>query len=78
MPPTRPPGLYEELVTRRLEAALDEIRGQGWQDEITNLDFTEALSVLARFMRDPVQPQLGNLTGDDRLVLEEPRLSNTE
>jgi hypothetical protein len=25
MTPNRPPGLYEELVTRRLEAALDEI-----------------------------------------------------
>ncbi len=24
----RPPGLYEELVTRRLEAALDEISGR--------------------------------------------------
>ena len=38
MIPHRPPGLYEELVTRRLEAALEEIRGQGWHREITNLD----------------------------------------
>ncbi len=28
MNPIRPPGLYEELVTRRLEAALDEISGR--------------------------------------------------
>ena len=34
-PPPRP---YEELVTRRLEAALEEIRGEGWRAEITNLD----------------------------------------
>jgi hypothetical protein len=39
--PHRPPGLYEELVTRRLEAALDEIRGEGWQDKITNLNAAE-------------------------------------
>jgi len=31
--PRRPPCLYEELVTRRLEAALEEIRGAGWRDE---------------------------------------------
>ena len=29
MTPHRPPCLYEELVTRRLEAALEEIRGEG-------------------------------------------------
>ena len=34
----RPPGVYEELITRRLEAALEEIRGQGWRDEVANLD----------------------------------------
>lgn len=28
MTPARPPGLYEELVTRRLEAALEETRGE--------------------------------------------------
>jgi hypothetical protein len=36
--PHRPPGLNEELVTRRLEAALDEIRGEWWRDEIESLD----------------------------------------
>ena len=35
----RPPGLYEEFATRRLEAALEEIRGEGWRDEIENLDY---------------------------------------
>ena len=29
----RPPGLYEELVTHRLDAALEEIRGESWRDE---------------------------------------------
>ena len=38
MPPRRPPGLYEELITRRLEAALEEIRGEGWREEVANLD----------------------------------------
>ena len=47
LPPTRPPGLYEELVTRRLEAALEEIRGQGWRDEVEQLDAAEAPGVLA-------------------------------
>jgi len=56
LPPTRPPGLYEELVTRRLEAALDEIRGEGWRDEITSLDPAEAPGVLARFVHDLVEP----------------------
>jgi len=64
--PTRPPGLYEELVTRRLEAALDEIRGEGWRDEIENLDPAEAPGVLARFVHDLVEPLLGSLTGKDR------------
>jgi hypothetical protein len=50
--PHRSPGLYEELVTRRLEAALDEICGEGWHREITNLDPAEAPSVLARFVHD--------------------------
>ncbi len=52
MPPIRPPGLYEELVTRRLEAALEEIRGEGWWDEIGNLDPGETPGVLARFVHD--------------------------
>ena len=52
----RPPGLYEELVTRRLEAALDEIRGEGWRDEIESLDPAEAPGVLARFVHDLVEP----------------------
>jgi hypothetical protein len=47
LPPHRPPGLYEELVTRRLEAALDEIRGEGWRDEINNLDPAEPPGVPA-------------------------------
>ena len=60
------PGLYEELVTRRLEAALEEIRGQGWRDEVANLDPAEAPGVLARFVHDLVEPLLGSLSGDDR------------
>jgi len=36
--PHCPSCLYEELVTRRLDAALEEIRGEGWRDEITNLE----------------------------------------
>ena len=61
----RPPGLYEELITRRLEAALEEIRGEGWRDEITNLDPAEAPGVLARFVHDLVEPLLGSLSCDD-------------
>ena len=64
----RPPGLYEELVTRRLEAALEEIRGEGWRDEVANLDPAEAPSVLARFVHDLVEPLLGSLTGKDRIT----------
>lgn len=66
MTPQRPPGLYEELVTRRLETALEEIRGEGWKDEIENLDPAEAPGVLARFVHDLVEPLLGSLTGKDR------------
>jgi hypothetical protein len=62
----RPPGFYEELITRRLEVALEEIRGEGWHDEITNLDPAEAPGVLARFVHDLVEPLLGSLSGDDR------------
>ena len=65
MPPHRPPGLYEELVTRRLEAALEEIRGEGWRDEVATLDPAEAPGVLARFVHDLVEPLLGSLTGKD-------------
>jgi len=32
----RPPGLNEEFVTRRLEAALDGIRGERWHPSETN------------------------------------------
>jgi len=66
MTPHRPPGLYEELVTRRLEAALDEIRGEGWMGEVANLDPAEAPGILARFVHDLVEPLLGSLTGKDR------------
>ena len=62
---TRTPGLYEELVTRRLEAALEEIRGEGWRDEVANLDPAEAPGVLARFVHDLVEPLLGSLTGKE-------------
>ena len=62
----RPPGLYEELVTRRLEAALDEIRGEGWRDEIESLDPAEAPGVLARFVHHLVEPLLGSLAGKNR------------
>jgi hypothetical protein len=64
--PHPPPGLYEELITRPREAALEEIRGQGWQDEITNLDPAEAPGVLARFVHDLVEPLLGSLSGEGR------------
>lgn len=33
----RPPGLYEELITHRLEAALEEGRLAGLEDEIATL-----------------------------------------
>jgi superfamily II DNA or RNA helicase/HKD family nuclease len=66
MTPCRPPGLYEELVTHRLEAALEEIRGEGWRDEIESLDPAEAPGVLARFVHDLVEPLLGSLTGKGR------------
>ena len=62
----RPPGLYEELITRRLEAALEEIRGEGWREEIDDLDAAEAPGVLARFIHDLVEPLLGSLSGDGR------------
>jgi len=40
--PHRPPGLYEELVTLRLEVALEEIHGEGWHREIIYPDPAEA------------------------------------
>ena len=58
MPPTRPPGLYEELVTRRFEAALEEIRGEGWRDEIENLDPAEAPGVPASLEHDLIEDAL--------------------
>ncbi len=63
----RPPGLYEELITRQLQAALDEARTTGWRDEIEGLDKAEAPRVLARFVRDLVEPLLGSFGGEDRL-----------
>jgi len=62
----RPPGLYEELITRRLEAALKEVRGEGWREEIDDLDAAEAPGVLARFVHDLVEPLLGSLPVDGR------------
>jgi hypothetical protein len=62
----RPPGLYEELITRRLEAELEKIREGGWRDQITSLDPAEAPQVLARFVHDLVEPLLGSYTGEDR------------
>ena len=59
--PHRPPGLSEELVTPRLEAALDEIRGDGWRDEIDSLDPAEAPGVLARFVHDLVESGVRHL-----------------
>ena len=49
---------HEELVTRRLETALEEIRGQGWRDEVQQVDPAEAAGVLARFVHDLVEPFL--------------------
>jgi superfamily II DNA or RNA helicase/HKD family nuclease len=66
--PHRKPGLYEELVTRRLEAVLEEIRGKGWRDEVTLLDPAEAPGVFARFVHDLVEPLLGSLTGENRVA----------
>ena len=63
----RPPGLYEELVTRRLEAALEEIRGEGWRDEVASLDPAEAPGVLAQFMHDLVEPLPVSLTSDEQI-----------
>jgi hypothetical protein len=34
--PHRPPGLYEEPVTCRFEAALEEVRGEGWREQIAD------------------------------------------
>ena len=62
----RPPGLYEELVTRRLEAVLAEVRSEGWREEVGNLDAAEAPRVLARFVHDLVEPLLGSLSGEER------------
>ena len=62
MTPNRPPGLYEELITRRLEAALEEIRGEGRRDEVEQLDPAGAPGVLARFVHDLVEPLRGSLT----------------
>ncbi len=62
-----PPGLYEALVTRRLESALKALRERGRRDTIENLDKAEAPEVLARFVHDLLVPVLGSVTGDDRL-----------
>ena len=62
----RPPGLYEELITRRLEAELARVREGGWRDEIAALDPAEAPQVLARFVHDLLEPLLGAYTGDGR------------
>ncbi len=64
----RPPGLYEELITRRLEAVLEEVRGEGWREEVGNLDAAEAPRVLARFVHDLVEPLLGSLSGEERTL----------
>ncbi len=59
-----PPGLYESLLTRRLEAALEEIRARGWRDAIEGLDAAEAPAALARFIHDLLQPLLGSFGGE--------------
>ena len=64
----RPPGLYEELLTRRLESALEEVRARGWRDAIAAVDAAEAPAVLSRFVHDLLQPLLGSFTGDDKLA----------
>lgn len=67
MPRSRPPGLYEELITRQLQNALDEARGKGWRDQVEQLDAAEAPRILARFVRDLVEPLLGSFGGDNRV-----------
>jgi superfamily II DNA or RNA helicase/HKD family nuclease len=64
--PNRPPGLYEEIITSRLEAVLEQSRAKGWRREVADLDPAEAPGVLARFIHDLVHPLLGSLTGKDR------------
>jgi hypothetical protein len=59
----RPPGLYEELITRRLEAELERVREEGWRDDIGKLDPAEAPQVIARFVLDLVEPLLDSYTG---------------
>jgi len=55
----RAPGLYEELITRRLEAELERIREEGWRDQIADLDPAEAPQVLACSVHDLLEPMLG-------------------
>jgi len=72
----RPPGLYEELITRRLEAELERIREEGWRDDIGKLDPAEAPQVLARFVHGLVEPLLDSYTGK-RLMSITWRLGNS-
>ncbi len=37
----KPAGLYEELVTPRLEATLHELRAAGWKDDLSDVDPAE-------------------------------------
>jgi hypothetical protein len=60
---TKPPGLYEELLTRRVEEALEHTRAHGLRDVVAALDHAEAPAVLARFVHDLIQPLLGSLIG---------------
>lgn len=62
------PGLYEALLTHRLEQALAGLEATGWRSAIENLDPDEAPQMLARFVHGLVGPLLAGLPRKERTV----------
>lgn len=67
MTPRRSPGLYEELITLRVQGLLHELRANGVESRVEGVDPAEAAQVLARFLHDLLQPAFELLPAEGRL-----------
>ena len=59
-------GLYESLVTKKLQAMLDEVLGSGLTPNMERVDAAEQPDVLARHVRDAVLRALSAEASSDR------------
>ena len=60
-----PPGIYEDLLTTALEAAVDARKSEGWRMDVTPSDATARPEFLARHVYGLLRRALEAIPGDD-------------